>query len=95
MRLFVVRVHALAKNFRLIEASLKLSPCRTMRFGGLAKAMEKLDFSTDDACASSLGLPHLMSWISKRCLQNRGQVEAEKVRGLLEQVTDKPAHGEG
>ena len=34
---------ALARNFKLLEALLKLGPCRTMNFGMLAKALEELD----------------------------------------------------
>lgn len=40
---------ALARNFKLVEALLKLSPCRTMNFGVLAKALEELDSEKDGA----------------------------------------------
>ena len=40
---------ALARNFKLFEALLKLSPCRTMHVGVLAKALEELDMEKDGA----------------------------------------------
>ena len=40
---------ALARNFKLLEALLRLSPCRTINLGVLAKALEELDMEKDGA----------------------------------------------